>query len=130
MSYKRYMLFRLLGVLVLAFLAAWATTTGHLLVMIPVIIVIGTVLFSLKKRVKEVVVDERVYSVADKASRLAFIIFVILAVIVGAILISLSRTGSPELFPIGLSLAYSVCGLLCIYWIAYIYYNRKFGGRE
>jgi uncharacterized membrane protein len=128
MSYKRYLLFRLSGVLVLAFLAAWATTTGNLLAMIPVLIVISTVLFSLKKRVKEAVVDERVYSIADKASRLAFIIFVILAVIIGAILISLSRNSSPGLFPIGLTLAYSVCGLLCIYWIAYIYYNRKFGG--
>jgi uncharacterized membrane protein len=130
MSYRRYMLFRLLGILVLAFLAAWATTTGNLLALIPVVIVLAVILFALRKRVKEIVVDERVNAIAYKATRLAYLAFVILAVITGAVLIILSKNGSPELFQIGLILDFSVCALLVFYWMAYIYYNRKLGGKE
>jgi uncharacterized membrane protein len=130
MSYKRYMLFRLFGIMAVAFLAAWATTTGHLPLMIPVVIVIATILFFLRRRVKEVVIDERVNTVAYKATRFAYLTFVILAVIAGAVFISLGRMDSPELFGVGLTLAYAVCGLLVLYWLGFIYYNKKLGGGE
>lgn len=130
MSYKIYMLFRLLGILAIAFLGVWMGTTGNYWLIIPVVIIGTGVLFLLKRRVKEVVVDERINAVAYHASRFAYLSFVILAVIVGAILIVLNKNGSSEMFKIGLTLCFSVCALLVFYWLAYIYYNRKYGGNE
>ncbi len=130
MSYKRYMLFRLLVILVLAFLTAWATTSGNLLALIPIVIVLAVIMFALRKRVTEVVVDERVNAIAYKATRLAYLAFVILALITGATLIVLGKDSSPELFRTGLILDFSVCALLLFYWMAYIYYNKKLGGKE
>ena len=125
-----YMLFRLLGILAIAFLGVWMGTTGNYWVAIPVVIIGTGVLFLLRRRVKEVVVDERINAIAFHATRFAYLSFVILAVITGAILIILGENGSTEMFQIGLTLSFSVCALLVLYWLAYFYYVRKYGGKE
>jgi uncharacterized membrane protein len=119
-----------IAILLAVALGIWAAETGNELLLIPVVI-LGTLgLYLLSRRVKEVIVDERGYSIAGKASWLALRVFVALAVIIGAVLVILNREGSPLLFQVGLALLYSVCAMLVIYYIAHIYYNRKFGGKE
>jgi uncharacterized membrane protein len=130
MSYKKYMIFRVLAVVVVAALVAWANITGHLLVMIPAVIFLFFILLTLRRRVKEVVVDERVNAVAYKATRLAYLAFVYLAVIAGTALIYLAGDASDALFQAGLTLDYAACAFLVFYWLAYSYYNRKLGGKE
>ena len=87
MSYKTYMLLRVIGIIIIATLGVWAVATDNKWIMIPV-------------------------------------------VIAGTAILLLGRDGSPELFQVGLTLAYSVCAILVMYWIAYFYYSRKYGGRE
>jgi uncharacterized membrane protein len=130
MSYRKYLLIRVIGIVVIATLGAIAGTTGNLLVLLPPAIIIGALIFLFSRRVREIVVDERINTVAYKASRFAYLVFVILAVITGAALIYLGKDDSPELFRVGLTLDLSVCALLVFYWLAYIYYNRKLGGKE
>jgi len=88
------------------------------------------VMLLLRRRVREVVVDERVYSIAEKASLVAFRIFGIAAAVIGITLVALGWQSASDLYKIGLTLAYSACGLLVIYYIAYIYYNRKYSGKK
>ncbi|MFC1942876.1 hypothetical protein ACFLWU_06660 [Chloroflexota bacterium] len=57
-------------------------------------------------------------------------IFIVLAVIVAVILMTLGQNHLTGLFPTGLILAFSVCAILVMYWSAYYYYNRKYGGKE
>ena len=130
MNYKTYMLFRLLAIMIIALLGAWARATGNIPVLIPAAIVLFFILFTLRRRVTEVVVDERVNTIAYRASRLAFSIFALLAVIAGITLIYLAEDTSDMLFHVGLTLNYTACALLVFYWLAYIYYNRKLGGKE
>ena len=130
MSYKKYLIFRLLAILILASIGAWAGTTGHMLVLIPAVIIIGAILVTLRKRVTETVVDERVWSVSYRASRMAFVVFAMLAVIAGITLIYLAEDVSDTLFHVGLTLNYAACALVVFYWLAYIYYNKKLGGKE
>jgi uncharacterized membrane protein len=129
MSYKKYLLLRLIGIIIMAILGVLAATTGKPLALLPPAIVIGVILYLFSRKVKEVVVDERVNAIAYKSSRLAYLSFVILAVITGAVLISLGQNGSPELFRIGLTLDFSVCAMLVFYWLAYIYYKSKLSGK-
>ena len=124
------MLFRVICIIIVATVAVWAAATDNLSILIPIVIIGTAILFFFSRRVREVVVDERVQSIANKASRLAFKIFVGLTVVTGGILITLGRDGSPELFQTGLTLAYSVCAILVIYWIAYFYYGWKYSGRK
>ena len=68
MRYKTFLLWRVVAILAAVALAIWATETGYELVMIPVVVAGTAVLFVLGRRVKDVVVDERVYSITGKAS--------------------------------------------------------------
>jgi uncharacterized membrane protein len=130
MSFKTYTAIRMVIIIIMAGLIGWAVVNGNALIPVPVIIAALLILLLFRRRVKEVVVDERVYSIAEKASYLAFRIFGIAAAVIGAALIALGWESSSDLYKIGLTLAYAVCGLLVIYYIAHIYYNRKYSGKK
>lgn len=130
MSYGNYALFRLLVFAVIAALGIWAMASGNWVILIPVVFVIAAVLLAMKRKVTEVVVDERVNAIAYRASRLAFLAFVILAVITGITLTNLAEGASDARFAIGLTLDYAACALMIFYWLGYIYYNRKLGGKD
>jgi uncharacterized membrane protein len=130
MSYKTFKLIRLVIIIILGVLVAWAAYQGNAWVPIPAVIGAITIMLLLRRGVKETIVDERVYSVAYHASRLAFIIFSVGAVTAGATFLALGQSGTPELKPAGFTLCYAVCGLVIVYNMAYIFYNRKFSGKE
>ena len=130
MSFKQFTLIRILVIIVMAFLISWGITSGNAWIPIPVALVALVILLLFRRGVKEIVVDERIYSIAEKASYLAFRIFGIAAAVTAATFVALGQGVVPELEPIGLTLAFSVCGLLVIYYIAYIYYNRKHSGKK
>lgn len=130
MSYKRFMLFRLVAIIILAGLGAWAGSTGNLVLLVPAAVVLFIILFVMRKKVNEVVVDERVNAVAYRASRVAFLAFVFIAVIIGAVLVLMAEDSSDALFKIGVTLNYSACALVVFYWVAFTYFNRKYGGKE
>jgi len=130
MSYKTFKLLRLVVVVILGVLVTWAAANGNAWIPVPAVIVAIIILLLFRRGVKEVIVDERTYSVAYKASRFAFVVFAVGAVTIGATLLALGKAGQPELKPVGFTLTYSICALVLIYSIAYSYYNRKFGGKE
>ena len=130
MSRKTFKLCGTIVTMVVAALIGWAIVAGNALIPVPAVAAGTVILYLFKKGVKEVVEDERDYRIADKASRLTMQISAILIAITGATLIAGSRGGSADLGQAGYALAYSACGLLLIYYISYIYYNKKFGGKE
>lgn len=128
MKYKTYMIIRVLAAMACAFLGVWAAATGNVVLIIPAVAVLGVILFLFKRRVKEVVVDERVNTIAYRATRLAFMVFITLAFIAGMILIWMAENASDAFFQVGLTLNYSACALMVFYWLAYFYYNKKYSG--
>ena len=129
MSFKQFMLLRIIAIIIVACLVAWTAATDNWWIIIPIVIIGTAILLLLSRRVKEVVVDERVHSIAEKASFIAFRVFGILAAVTAATLVALGQK-TPKLEPIGLTLAFSTCGLIMIYYIAYFYYNRKYSGKK
>ena len=129
MSFKMFTLIRVVVVMIVAGVIGWAVTSGNAVLPVPVAIAGAAILFLLlKRRVKEVVVDERIYTIAGKAVDKTYRIFGMVAALAGATLIAVSKEGSPTLLYIGLTLSYSGCGLVLIYYIFYTYYNKKLGG--
>jgi len=96
----------------------------------PTVIVGIAIVFFLRKNMKEVVEDERVFSIADKAAMMVFRIFSILAATAAGTLLALSQEQYPDFATIGFTLAYSVCVMLAIYYAAYFYYHRKYSGKD
>lgn len=130
MSYKRYKLFIAIIAIILVGLVGWAIVRGNALIPAPAIIAASVIFYLLSRHVKEVTVDERVYSIAEKASLIAFRTFGIATAVIGATLVAIGWDSSSDLYLIGLTLAYSACVLILTYYIAYIYYNRKYSGKK
>jgi uncharacterized membrane protein len=82
-------------------------------------------LYLLKRRVKEVMADERSYLISEKASRTALAIFAPLMAVVAMVLIVLSSSVLPDYGEAGTVLAYSVCALMVLYHVAHLYHERK-----
>jgi len=130
MSFKQFTIMRIVVIVIMAGLISWAVTSGNAMIPIPVAIAAFVILLLFRRGVKEVVVDERIYSISEKASLITFRVFGIMAAVIGATLVALSRETIPALEPLGFTLAYAACGLVLIYYIAYIYYNRKYSGKK
>ena len=88
-------------------------------------LLIGTVVsFICNKKMTDVVNDEMVYRMSEKASRRVVQIFTPAIAIIGLVFITL-KDYYPDLYTIGLVLAYSACGILVLYMLFYSYYSRK-----
>lgn len=82
---------------------------------------IGFVLISLgRRRVTEVIEDERVIRISEKASRRVYQVFVTAAALIGVTLLALNRY-----IEVGYTLAFSACALPILYMIFYGYYRRR-----
>ncbi len=82
---------------------------------------IGIILIALgRRRVTEVMEDERVIRISEKASMRVYQVFVTAAALIGTTLLALNRYTE-----VGYTLAFSACALLILYMIFYEYYRRK-----
>jgi uncharacterized membrane protein len=129
MSYKTYRLYKALIVIIIAILVGWAVPAANPYVPIPAAIVGILILLFIRRGVKEVVVDERTYNIANRASRVALQVVTLAAVLVGATLVSYGYGRYPDVRPVGFTLIYNACGLMVVYFISYVYYGRKLGGK-
>ena len=131
MRYNTFKTYKLVIVLVEAFLVGWAVYAGNPWVPIPTVLGTILVLWLLRRRVTEVVTDERIFSVADKAANLAYRVFGIAGAIFGSTLLALSRfSADPPAWAetAGFTLLFAVAGLVFIFYVSYNFYNGKYGG--
>lgn len=129
MSYKTFRILQ--GSIALAIGAVVAVSVIFDNWIIPLIgILAGSItLLFVRRNVREIVTDERTYTISGKASRLTLGIAIMGAALAGVILLALSRNGSDTLFQTGIGLAFGACALMIINSLAYNYYSSKTGGR-
>lgn len=80
-----------------------------------------------KSRLDEVVEDERIRQVSQKASWVTYQIVVLSFAVGGSALIAM-RNDNPMYSDLGFFMAYASCGVLVLYGLLYMYYNRQYGG--
>ncbi len=124
MKKERYnMLVALLTILVAVSVALSISLSST--VIAPAVMLLGiAVLFALRTRIKEIVKDEMVYRISEKASRRAFQGFVLCAGLSGAT-IFLVKELSAAFTPVAQTFLFSICLLLVLYLGFYAYYSRK-----
>ncbi len=136
MTYKKYRLitlkqYRLImasTIIIMMVLSGWAAVSGYAWLPAPVFI-IGIIILGLsRRRVKELRVDEREYSIGTRSFALACTIFSTLAVISGITLIGLGQD-TPVLLAIGFTLFGSVVALGIFFYTVKFYLDRKMGGK-
>ena len=111
-------------------LVGWAVKIGNVLIPGPTVIVGTVILYLCKRRIKEVVEDERAQKIGDWASRRTIEIVIIIMAVVATTLLAMSSDDSTALKATGVTLACSIFTLLIVYSILYVFYSRKLGGKE
>ena len=114
MNKKTYKNLRLLIIIIVAALVAAAVIMGNLLLAF-ITLLLGTLASCfIKKNVYEITEDERTALVANKASRMAIVLFLTIITVLGVGLLTLKNT-FPEFTQAGFTLADSACLLLLLY---------------
>ena len=123
-SYRRYLA---LATTILAAIVAWSVIAQNMMVAVAGVSASMILLYLLRKRVEEVMIDERVHRISQMASRTTLQIFGWVSAASAFILIAFGRTISTGFEQSGYTLAYATCALLLLYSLFYKYYGSKFG---
>jgi len=127
MDRKKFKLYGLVITIVVGFIIGLSVVRGEPAIAIVAVVIGMMLLYSLKSRVKQVIEDERVYRISEKASRRTIQVVGTTTAILGLSILGLSRSGYLELDEVGFSLAYFATALLMVYMIFYGYYSKKLG---
>ena len=93
-------------------------------ILLPLGVIIAALLLMnvCRRLTKEIMVDERVRRIDEKAASAAYRVFSMVVAIIALALMMLKSSLAPEFSLIGTTLAYSVCALMLIH-LAFYYYS-------
>jgi len=114
--------------LVVGAMIGWSVSIGNTVLLVVAFVVGSVALHLLRSRSEEVIEDERIHLIHEKASARTVQVFAVLAASLGVVLIALSRSGHADFSQYGFTLVYSACVLLILHLIFRGYYRRKYGG--
>jgi uncharacterized membrane protein len=130
MNYRTYQIWKFVLIMILVGLTILAVFQAIAWIPVPAMVIVMAVMLILRRRVREVVVDERSYNIASQASRITFQAGALIMVAVGITLMALSRGNYPELESYGYTLIYGALGFIVLYLCSVLYYTGKHGGAE
>ena len=126
MSAKTYNLVSLLVVLALAGFLGWAVVAEMPLYVVIVFFVLALLVLSISRRATtEIMVDERLQAINEKASAVSYRLSVLLMAIVGLTFLVLGDSLPHEYTVVGLALAYTACGMMVIHLAFYHYFKSR-----
>ena len=126
MSAKTYKICTLVIGMALVALIAWSIVT-EMPAVIPILgFVVGLLLMRLCRHyTKEVMEDERIQKINEKASSISYRISTILMVGFAIVFIALRHTLPYELEIAGITLSYTACAIMLIHLANYYFYKSK-----
>ena len=125
MNRKQYAWCGIVLTMLVGVAVGWSVTTGNYV--LPVVAVMAGLALKIlcKRRVTEVLEDELVYRLAEKASYSALRVGLLAFAVIAAVFVALSKSGPAAFVQIGLTLAFAVCALLILQLSFYAYYSAK-----
>jgi uncharacterized membrane protein len=122
MDNKQFKIFRVILAMILAIIISQSIILENFVLAIFAMLVAIVLMIFVRRKVKDVLADERDYKIAGNAARYAMTTFS--AVAVGFMFFFMSQKQNPVYEAIGLTLAYSVCGLMLVYSLIFIYLRK------
>ncbi|MFA5075957.1 MAG: DUF2178 domain-containing protein [Patescibacteria group bacterium] len=122
MTKKKFKIIQVSLTMTLAIIIGQSIIRGDYILPIICFVAAVSLIYVLKKRVTEVLADERDLQVAGQAARVAIAVYSLLLALVSIVAIALSKT-HPELLVPGYFASYSVCVLLILNVVLYQIYN-------
>lgn len=127
MKQKQFRIISLLITMVMGAVVGFSVSIGNPALAIGIVLAGMAAMYNLKSRLEDVVEDERIHQVSQKASRVTLQIVALGFALGGASLIAM-RDIYPGYIDLGFFMAYASCGVLVLYSLFYKYYNREYGG--
>jgi uncharacterized membrane protein len=127
MKRKQFRIISLLITMVMGAVVGFSVSIGNPALAIGIVFAGMAAMYNLKSRLEDVVEDERIHQVSQKASRVTLQIVALGFALGGASLIAM-RDIYPRYIDLGFFMAYASCGVLVLYSLFYKYYNREYGG--
>lgn len=124
MTLKQFKTFKLIMVFIMAFITSFSVVRGNYIIPLIVLTLSAIVLYYFRRRVKEVIADERDYQVGGKAAGTAIQLFSWIGLIAMLAFYS-QKDANPVYEAIGFTLSMSICFLLIVYSLLFKYYYKK-----
>lgn len=124
MTIEKYNKIRLVFVVVIAMIISQSIVLRNFVIPLVTIIVGSLALLLLRRKVTDILADERDYALAGKAAFLAIQIYSWISVIAMFAFYAF-RDAHPFYEPIGMTLAFSVCGLMMLYSVLFHIRNKS-----
>ena len=125
MTAKQFKLAKVITTIIVAIIVGQNVVKQEFFIPIVAVVLAALILFYLKSRVKEVLVDERDWKAAGKAAVLTIQIYGWLMMMAVFIFYS-QQEKNPAFAPIAVTLAYSTCALLLFYALIFRFHDRIF----
>jgi uncharacterized membrane protein len=130
MTLKKYQQLKIVLVILISIIFSQAIFYNNYIIPVAVLIISSLLLMLLRRKVKEVIADERDYATAGKSALLALQVYSWAAAI-GMFILYALRDTNPSFEPIAITLAFSTCTLMLIYSLLFRYHNGiKFTGKK
>jgi len=123
MTTKQLQTVKIINIIFMAALAGYCVVTNHYIWLLAGFLVSALLLVMLRRRVTEVLADERDRHVAGQAALAAMYVFCFLAAIIALAAFAMRDLNQTNEV-IALTLAYSACLILVVYTLAFRLYNR------
>jgi uncharacterized membrane protein len=123
---ENYQILRIVVAIFVATVVGLSAIFGTFLPAILAVVIGAMISYIYKKSTLEILEDERIVKVSEKASRIAMVVFSISIAFMGMFLIIL-RDEYPDLTQAGFTLSYAAVALLGLYYIFYWYYEKRYG---
>ncbi|MDG3546511.1 MULTISPECIES: DUF2178 domain-containing protein [Methanobacterium] len=123
---ENYQILRIVVAIFVATVVGLSAIFGTFLPAILAVVIGAMISYIYKKSTLEILEDERIVKVSEKASKIAMVVFSISIAFMGMFLIIL-RDEYPDLTQAGFTLSYAAVALLGLYYIFYWYYDKRYG---
>ena len=127
MKRKQFKVISLLTSMIMGVLVGFSVSAGNPVLAVASLFAGMAVMYISKRRLQDIVEDERIRQISQKASWITLQFIALSFAIGGAVLIAMRNT-LPDYEDLGFFMAYVSCAVLLLYYLFYMYYNREYGG--
>lgn len=124
MTLKQFKIIKIITVIALSITFSQSIINKNYIIPLMALTLSIIFLYFIRRRVKEIIADERDYKIGGKAALIAMQVFSWIAVVIMFVFYSIKDI-NPIYQAIALTLAYSVCFLLLFYSLVFKYYYKK-----
>ena len=127
MKRKQFRIISLLISMILGIIFSFSVSIGNPMLAVASFFAGASIMYISKRRLEDVVEDERIRQISQKASWITLQFLAVSFALGGAVLIAMKGTYS-DYTDLGFFMAYVSCAVLVLYSLFYTYYNREYGG--